>query len=195
MQQWPLLGVEENQKPSQLLWQMWCYSQNRTRMPESNSKRAGFCLLYQKVSSFFLPFLLLYAHLASKSNNIMCIQFKPCRGGSTYGPNRHRPTRPPLLDLSPPFYISWIRPCHATVFPNLRGYCIPNQILACFVLARLRSFISSVILPSSLSYVPCTVLKFRALERFPGINVPGIFYSRNFLNWVLTALFHPLANV
>ena len=62
-------------------------------------------------------------------------------------------------------------------------------------LARLRSFISSVILPSSLSYVPCTVLKFRALDRFPGINVPGIFYSRNFLNWVLTALFHPLANV
>ena len=62
-------------------------------------------------------------------------------------------------------------------------------------IARLRSFISSVILPSSLSYVPCTVLKFRALDRFPGINVPGIFYSRNFLNWVLTALFHPLANV
>ena len=62
-------------------------------------------------------------------------------------------------------------------------------------LARLRSFISSVILPSSLSYVPCTVLKFRALDWFPGRNVPGIFYSRNFLNWVLTALFHPLANV
>ena len=61
--------------------------------------------------------------------------------------------------------------------------------------ARLRSFISSVILPSSLSYVPCTVLKFRALDRFPGRNVLGIFYSRNFLNWVLTALFHPLANV
>ena len=67
--------------------------------------------------------------------------------------------------------------------------------LSCMSLARLRSFISSVILPSSLSYVPCTVLKFRALDRFPGRNVPGIFYSRNFLNWVLTALFHPLANV
>ena len=40
-------------------------------------------------------------------------------------------------------------------------------------LARLRSFISSVILPSSLSYVPCTVLKFRALDRFPGRNVPS----------------------
>ena len=66
---------------------------------------------------------------------------------------------------------------------------------SCVRVARLRSFISSVILPSSLSYVPCTVLKFRALDRFPGINVPGIFYSRNFLNWVLTALFHPLANV
>ena len=63
--------------------------------------------------------------------------------------------------------------------------------------ARLRSFISSVILPSSLSYVPCrpAVLKFRVLDQFPGRNVAGIFYSRNFLNWVLTTLFHPLANV
>ena len=73
----------------------------------------------------------------------------------------------------------------------------PLGVLSCIHpdLARLRSFISSVILPSSLSYVPCTVLKFRALDRFAGRNVPGIFYSRNFLNWVLTALFHPLANV
>ena len=70
--------------------------------------------------------------------------------------------------------------------------CLIGTLL---VLARLRSFISSVILPSSLSYVPCTVLKFRALDRFPGRNVLGIFYPRNFLNWVLTALFHPLANV
>ena len=70
-----------------------------------------------------------------------------------------------------------------------------NVLSSGHIKARLRSFISSVILPSSLSYVPCTVLKFRALDRFPGINVPGIFYSRNSLNWVLTALFHPLANV
>ena len=65
--------------------------------------------------------------------------------------------------------------------------------IACYCLARLRSFISSVILPSSLSYVPCTVLKFRV--SWPGGNVSGIFHSRNFSHWVLTTLFHPLANI
>ena len=85
-------------------------------------------------------------------------------------------------------------PCYLTCWKGCQQLLAYHDI-AYIIIARLRSFISSVILPSSLSYVPCTVLKFRALDRFPGINVPGIFYSRNFLNWVLTALFHPLANV
>ena len=87
--------------------------------------------------------------------------------------------------------LNWESNVRSEVILDLEQRVVP--IVTQSQIARLRSFISSVILPSSLSYVPCTVLKFRALDRFPGINVPGIFYSRNFLNWVLNALFHPLA--
>ena len=66
------------------------------------------------------------------------LQFRPVtRGGSTYGPNRHRP--PLLADKSckfslfrlfwgylgvisatrPPFYISWIHPCLTCVLASL----------------------------------------------------------------------------
>ena len=65
---------------------------------------------------------------------------------------------------------------------------IKFSVLDSAELARLRSFISSVILP-----VYC--IKIQGFRPVPGRNVAGIFYSRNFLNWVLTALFHPLANV
>ena len=89
--------------------------------PDPQTQVLWWCM-WQPISGLFTTFMfLLGLH---------------CRGGSTYGPNWHRPpfwqinhansayfrlflgyfwvistTRPPLLDLGPPFYISWIRPC------------------------------------------------------------------------------------
>ena len=44
------------------------------------------------------------------------------------------------------------------IFEQLRKRHLPQPGAWMIVVARLRSFISSVILPSSLSYVPCILL-------------------------------------